>query len=151
MSIFLGLLFVPRRNKESRNRSLTLNQLKKKEKKKRKRERGFRFDHGTTSMADIAYYAFLPSSLSLVGNASLSFSHKSQLCNTFDWIITHVPCYEADVFIFLFFFGKNKNKKKIKIDGINWNYLADLTKRSYLHAIQFAILGFPPTSCTLKF
>ena len=38
MSIFVGLLFVPRRNKESRNRSLTLNQLKKKKKKKKKEE-----------------------------------------------------------------------------------------------------------------
>ena len=38
MSIFLGLLFVPRRNKESRNRSLTLNQLKKKKKRERERE-----------------------------------------------------------------------------------------------------------------
>lgn len=151
MSIFVGLLFVPRRNKESRNRSLALNQLKKKKKKKK---RGFRFDYGTTSMADIAYHAFLPSSLSLVGDASLSFSHNSQLSNTFDWIITHVPCYEADVFNFYFyfcFFCKNKNKKKIKIDGINWNYLADLTKRSYLHAIQFAILGFPPQDARWNF
>ena len=43
MSIFVALLFVPRRNKESRNRSLTLNQLKKKKKKEKKKEEEERF------------------------------------------------------------------------------------------------------------
>ena len=67
--------------------------------------------------------------------------------------MNHHPWNEADGFnfFFSFFFCKNKNKKKIKIDGINWNYLADLTKRAYLHAIQFTILGFPPQDARWNF